>query len=241
MLRFRPVLTVCAAVGMAILIGLGTWQLQRRAWKLDLIEKVENRIDAEAMRFEGAAKLASDDQDAEYMPVYQTGVYRHDLEAHVFGTLEGQPGYYVFTPLDLPDFPWVEGTHVYVNRGFVPQTLKDPAVRADSLMEGEVTVRGLFRTPHAARGIAAAVAPADDPDANIWHRRDPKAFAAAAGISALEFYIDSSGDESSAEWPKGGTTRVDFSNRHLEYALTWYGLAGALFAVWLAFSLRRGK
>jgi len=236
--HFRPVLTLVAASAMAILIGLGTWQLQRLEWKRGLIAKVEARIGADAAPFEGVEKLWSQNQDTEYMPVFQEGVFRHDLEAHVFGTLEGAAGYYIFAPLELPH-PAGEARYLYVNRGFVPQALKNPARRPQGQGEGEVMVRGLFRTPEAARGIAALVAPADDPAGNSWYRREPARFAEAAGISALPVYIDSFGKENSAPWPKGGTTRVAFPNRHLEYALTWFGLAAALFGVWLAFSMSR--
>ena len=238
--QLRPVLTLFAAGGMAILIALGFWQLQRLDWKRGLIAKVEDRVGAEAMLFEGANKLWGDQQDAEYLPVYQDGVFRHDLETHIFGTKDGTPGYYIFTPLELPDFPWVEGAHLYVNRGFVPQALKDPTLRKDGQVIGTVTVYGLFRAPEPTpRGLAAMFTPADDPEGNSWYRREPAVFAEHAGILALPAYIDSFGEENVGEWPKGGTTRLDFSNRHLEYALTWFGLAGALLAVWLAFSMKR--
>ena len=238
--RLRPVLTVFAAAGMAVLIALGVWQLHRLSWKFDLIRKVEDRIGADAMTFEGANKLWSDHQDAEYLPVYQEGVFLHDLEAHVFGARDGIPGYYIFTPLELSGFPSVAGARLYVNRGFAPQALKDSELRKDGQVSGLVTVYGLFRTPSPpSRGLASAFEPVDDPVGNIWYRRDPQAFAEPAGILTLPVYIDSYGEENPAAWPKGGTTRLDFSNRHLAYALTWFGLAGALFAVWLAYSLQR--
>lgn len=237
--RFRPVLTVFAALGMAMLIALGVWQVRRLHWKLDLIAKVEARIAAEPTPFEAVEKRWSNGQDTEYTPVVEEGAYRNDLEAHVFGTLDGTPGYYIFTPLELKNSPFGAARYVYVNRGFVPQALKDPKSRPEGEISGPVTVRGLFRSPSRARGIARMVAPKDDIEGNSWYQRDPARFAAAAGISALPVYIDSSGKENLAEWPKGGTTRVEFYNHHLDYAITWFGLAAALFGVWLAYSLSR--
>lgn len=236
--HFRPVLTLLAASAMAILIGLGVWQLQRLEWKRSLIAKVEARIGADAAPFEGVEKLWRESQDTEYMPVFQEGVFHHDLEAHVFGTLDGTAGYYIFAPLELPH-PAGEARYLYVNRGFVPQALKDPVRRPQGEVAGTVVVRGLFRAPEAARGIAALVAPVDDSEGNSWYQREPARFAEAAGIPALAVYIDSFGEENPAPWPKGGTTRVAFPNRHLEYALTWFGLAAALFGVWLAYSMSR--
>lgn len=236
--RFRPVLTLCAALAMAMLIGLGGWQLQRLEWKRGLIARVEARIDAAPAPLADIESLWTATQDADYTPVFARGVFRHDLEAHVFGTLDGAAGYYVFTPLELPQ-PIDGARFVYVNRGFVPMALKDPARRSEGEIEGEVTVRGLFRGPGHARGVAAMVAPVDDAAGNSWYQREPARFAAAARISALPVYIDSFGGETPGDWPKGGVTEIGFSNRHLEYALTWFGLAATLFGVWLAFSMSR--
>jgi surfeit locus 1 family protein len=236
--HFRPVLTLFAALGMAMLIGLGSWQLQRLEWKRGLIARVEARIGAAPAPFAEIEKLWTETQDADYTPVVARGAFRHDLEAHVFGTLDGTAGYYIFTPLELAE-PIDGARFVYVNRGFAPMALKDPARRPEGEIEGEVTVRGLFRGPGHARGVAALVAPVDDPAGNSWYQREPVRFAAAAGISALPVYIDSFGDETPGEWPKGGVTEVEFFNRHLEYALTWFGLAATLAGVWLAFSMSR--
>ena len=71
------------------------------------------------------------------------------------------------------------------------------------------------------------------------HVRDPEVFAKAANVSTLPIWIDSAGMENPAAWPKGGTTRLQFNNRHLEYALTWFGLALTMLGVYVAFSLRR--
>lgn len=236
--RFRPVLTLCAALGMAMLVGLGVWQLQRLEWKRGLVARVEARIDAAPSAFAEIERLWTETQDADYTPVLARGVFRHDLEAHVFGTLDGAAGYYIFTPLELSQ-PIDGARFVYVNRGFVPMALKDPARRPEGEIDGEATVRGLFRGPGHARGIAAMVAPVDDPAGNSWYQREPARFAAAAGIAALPVYIDGFGEETPGGWPKGGVTEVEFSNRHLEYALTWFGLAATLFGVWLAFSMSK--
>lgn len=233
--RFRPVLTIFAAIGLSILLALGFWQLQRLEWKNDLIAAVEARVGAAPEPFAKVFAEWRAGRDREYSPVTLAGVFRHELEAHVYGTLEGVAGYYVFTPLRL-ESPAGVADFVYVNRGFVPQELKAPEHRADGQVEGPVAITGLFRAPQDEQGLAALVALKDDPSANFWHRRDPSLFAAHARLSAAPVYVDSFGKENPAAWPKGGTTRLDFSNRHLEYALTWFGLAGALAAVWFAYS-----
>ena len=235
--HFRPGLTIATLLSLAILISLGTWQMQRLQWKNDLIVKTEARVDAKPVAFFDALAREEAGEDMTYTPVKITGVFSHKDEFHVFGTLDAKPGYYIFTPL-IPD----GGSEtVFVNRGFVPQKLKQQERRPEGLVEGNVTVTGLFRIPETTGGAAAMVKPADLPYINEWHQRNPEAFAAAAGITSVAAYVDSNGAEHNADWPRGGTTRLDFRNKHFEYALTWYGLAGALIAVWFVFSLQSAK
>ncbi|MEM8770198.1 MAG: SURF1 family protein [Pseudomonadota bacterium] len=234
--HFRPVLTICAALGLAILVSLGSWQLQRLAWKEALIEKVEARASSPPLSLQSALDALSGGEDLEYARIRIEGVFDHDGEAHVFGTYEGQPGYYIFTPMIL-----TSGERIYVNRGFALQNRKSQASRQDSLVSGAVVVTGLIRAAEKRKGVASFFQPADNPDANRWFVRDPARFAAEGADALNAFYVDSDGSENAAEWPKGGTTRLEFRNRHLEYALTWFGLAGALLAVWMAFSLKSSE
>ncbi len=116
--QFRPVLSIAALAGVAVLVSLGAWQLRRLEWKRDLIERVEMRADAAPIPFDDAMRRHAPElgEDMSYAPVRARGRFRHDLEVHVFGTLDGAPGYYVFTPLERENM-----RAIYVNRGFVPQ------------------------------------------------------------------------------------------------------------------------
>ncbi len=231
--RFRPVLTLSALAALAVLLSLGFWQLQRLEWKQDLIAKTEARTQAAPIAFAEAMRATLDDRDIEYTPVAVTGRFRHDQEVHVFGALNGAAGVFVFTPLETRD-----GAIVYVNRGFAPQALKKAEDRAAGQITGEVRIVGLLRLPEAEDKL---IRTENDIAGNLWHERRPIAFAKAQDIAAAAFYLDSLGEENAAPWPKGGVTRLDFSNRHFEYAWTWFGLAGALVGVYLAFSVRRNS
>ncbi|MCA8887341.1 MAG: SURF1 family protein [Parvularculaceae bacterium] len=234
--RFRAGLTIATLIALAILSALGTWQLQRRAWKLDLIAQTEHRLGAAPIAFADALARTSKGENMEYAPVYLDGVYDNLREARVFGLLDGAAGVYVFTPMT----PRNGQDHVvYVNRGFAPQAFRDRQTRLDGEIDGPTRVEGLFRASERRHGVDAMVKPADAAGDNLYYTRDPAALAAAAGLATVDYYIDSDGRESAAPWPKGGVTRLEFSNRHLEYALTWYGLGAALIGVYLAFSLRR--
>ncbi len=227
--QFRPVLSVCTAVALAILLSLGNWQLQRLEWKRDLIDRVDQAMTKPPVALSSRAFGPGD----EYRPVYAVGAFAEDQTVPLFGTLDGTPGAYLFDPLRS-----ASGALVYVNRGFVPQAaLQDPAIappQAGTRVEGLLRVRETPSPP-------ASWFRKPGPDAGgYWFVRDPVAMAAAAGLdetTVAPFYIDQYAVDT-VEWPKGGTTRLSFRNRHLEYALTWFGLAATLFAVWVAASLR---
>lgn len=231
---------VAALIALAILLSLGTWQMQRKAWKESLIQQIETRAYGEpgAILPESEWARWRADQD-EFRKVRVTGTFLHDLEAHVYGlapgTRQGAPiqGYYILTPLRL-----ATGGIVMINRGFVPTDLKNPATRPQSQPSGQVTVTGLVRAPEA-RNIFT---PNDDLARNLWFARDPQAIAAARGLeSVAPFLIDADATPNPGGWPRGGQTPLTLPNNHLQYAVTWYGIALTLVAVFAAFAWRRIK
>jgi len=219
----------------AILIGLGLWQLQRLAWKETLIARIEARSTMAPAPLLPAAEwpnLAPDDYD--YRHVEAEGTFEHDKEVLVFHgpgfSRKGisSPGYLVLTPLRL-----ASGAYVIVNRGFVPEALKDKAARAEGEIAGPVIVTGLMRPPES-RNLFT---PADDPSAGRYFTRDPALIAAALKLDKVApFSIDADDLPMPGGWPKGGTTEIVIPNNHLSYALTWFGLAIGLFAVFAAFA-----
>ncbi|MFZ5617587.1 MAG: SURF1 family protein [Pseudomonadota bacterium] len=237
--RLSPGLLAAVLVALAILVSLGTWQFQRLEWKRDLIEAMNERLAAAPIAFDEALARAVGGERMDYQPVYLAGAYAHDLESAVFGTYEGRPGVYVFTPLDAADPATGGRRFVYVNRGFAPQDFRDPQTRGEGLAAGQLRVEGLFRSAEEKRGFEKWLAPKDQPADNLYFVRDPRILAARHTIDVPRFYIDSFGRESAGPWPKGGLTRVDLPNRHFEYALTWFGLAAALLGVFIAYSLKR--
>lgn len=226
--RFRPGLALATLVALAILLALGTWQLQRRAWKEALVAAVETRAASAPISIDEALSRASKGETVEYQPVFVDGVYDHAREAHVFAARDGVPGYYVFTPLTRAG-----AADVYVNRGFLPDARKGEAAR----VEGAVRVAGILRAPQRLTAIERLVAAKDQPQDNLYFARDPGRF--EGGGRAAPLYVESDGRENAASLPAPALSSADFPNRHLEYALTWYGLAAALLGVYLAYSIRR--
>ena len=231
---FRPDLAVAVAIALAILISLGAWQLKRLEWKRGLIADMTERLASPPIPFDEAMARAEAGEKMEYQPVFLDGVYADDLQSDIFGTYEGAPGVYVFTPLDVADQKGGR-RFIYVNRGFTPQASRASESRA----EGDVRVEGLFRRAERKRAFEKWLAPKDQPEDNLYFIRDPQILAARHAMSVPPFYVDSSGKENAGPWPKGGLTRIDIPNRHFEYALTWFGLAAALIGVYLSYSVKR--
>jgi len=228
-------------VAVVLLISLGNWQVRRLAYKTTLAIQVTHRLGEAPVALPPPALWpAIDPELTDYTPVRVTGHYRFDREFHVFATLldpkgpQGGVGWWIFTPLVEAD-----GTTLIVNRGFVPDARKEPATRAEGQIAGEVTVTGLLRRPEGSN----AFTPANDIGRNRWFTRDPVAMAQTLGLAAdriLPFYIDAGKSTTSAAGlPQAGETIIDFSNNHLGYALTWYGLALAAAGVFGAFAWKR--
>jgi surfeit locus 1 family protein len=225
---------VATAIAAALLISLGNWQMRRLAWKEGLISAIEQRTRLDPVSLAEAEERAAKGEGIEYLRVKVSGRFGNDKELHFYAFDEQSgPGYQIFTPMRTND-----GNVVIINRGYVPEALVDPASRRAGELDGEVTVTGLVRGPEEARLFS----PANEPAKNIWFTRDLPAMAAALGPGAkvAPFFIDAEAEPAvPGGWPKGGTTRLTLPNRHLEYALTWYGLAAALIGVFAAFAAAR--
>jgi len=196
---------------IAGLIGLGVWQLQRRVWKLDLIQRTEAMLRSPPVPAPPPSGWAAITKDDTYRPVIATGRYRPDADTYTQAATALGGGFWVLTPLDTGRFT------LLVNRGFVPPDKrgKTPAPT------GIVTVRGLLRLTEPDGGFLRSNLPAED----RWYSRDVAAIATKRGLTNVApYFIDAVADPKVA-WPRGGLTVVTFRNNHLVYALTWFGLA----------------
>lgn len=223
-----------ALAGLAVLIGLGTWQLKRKAWKESIIAKIEARVGAPPVNLVTLVTATHKDNDLEYTHVTVRGRYLHDKERYLYAPERSGLGWHVLTPLQTD-----AGTVVWINRGFVPDAHKARETRTEGLLKGDATVTGLLREPH-----TAAFTPTNDVAHNIWYWADTAALTRSAfgdeRVSALWVVVDAdAADTPPGGLPKGGVTRLQIPNRHLEYALTWYGLAATLVGVFAVFA--RGR
>jgi surfeit locus 1 family protein len=231
-LRFRPRRwpTLATLVGVAILIALGTWQLQRLAWKEGLIAEREAALSAPP---EPLPVEADDWQVWEFRRVSVSGMFDHDAE-QLFGlqALGGRPGHHVLTPLVRED-----GRAVLIDRGWVPLDRAHPLARREGQVPGEVTITGIAR--YRADDRPGWLTPANEPGNRTWYGYDLPALEAATGRDLLPVVVEAGPDPNPGGLPVGGQTRIELPNRHLQYVVTWYGLALTLIGVYLAFSLER--
>jgi len=223
-----------ALLAFIVLIGLGTWQVERKAWKEALIATLTERLAAPPEALPAPATWQSlDPASDEYRHVKFTAQFDHAAEALVYGAASAfrpdvsGPGYWVFTPARLTD-----GGIVMVNRGFVPEDRKDAKSRADGQVSGPVEIIGALRWPDTRHWFT----PADDAAHNLWFARDPRAIAAAKGLGAVApFFVEMEAPVPPGGLPSPGKIVVNLPDNHLQYAITWYGLAAALVGVFAVF------
>lgn len=235
MLGTRPALvpTLITIPSLVILVALGTWQVERLAWKNALLDRIHDRIAGPAVPLpQGGLPL----DDWEYRRVAVEGRYLPEREFHLLATSpRGNAGYHVLTPLQRAD----GGDLLLIDRGWVPAERKAPEQRPGSAPpEGEVRVTGVFRMPWRQGYFVAD----NEVGPNLWFWPEMTAMAAELGRPVAPYFIEvDTTPDPPAIFPMGGQTRVNIANNHLEYALTWYGFAVALAVIYVVWHRRRGE
>lgn len=254
--------TLLTVTGLVILVSLGTWQMRRLAWKETLIEKVEARSKAPPVSLESAigtytATFAdAESGDVEFLRVVLKGRFLHRQEFHVWDPGKQGPAWSVVTPLVLPQ-PIGEGrryplTSVLVIRGAVPHARKLAASRAAGNPESSVELVGRVRFGH-----LGAFSNPGSAAKNEWYELDlqamrravtaPSVDGSASGspdeamVAVAPFYIEAETPTGGAQGPQPELSKINLTNRHLEYALTWYGLAATLLGVFVAYVWSRRR
>lgn len=215
---------------VVILISLGTWQVQRMAWKKDLLDHIrENLTDVPVVMPHDYVDPAKYD----FVRTVIRGAYMHDKEIAIGPRVfNGQMGYHIFVP-----FRRVSGPVVFVNRGWVPPEKLDPKTRFQGQVPGLVKVEGILRLLPAEK---PAFVPENKPEDGKWYWMDLPAMARQAGIPAervlpLVLYEDS---QPEIAWPVGNQLNVNLPNNHLFYAIFWYCMAFVLCVIYVRIYLQ---
>lgn len=213
--RSLPALVALALAGLLLTLGfaaLGVWQVERRAWKLDLIERTGQRLAAPPVAVPGPGDWPRVTRARdEYRRVRLTGHFLAGAPTLVTAVTDQGPGFWAMAPLREN-----RGFVVLVNRGFVPAGTQAAAPA------GPVSVVGLVRMSEPGGGPLRS----NDPASGRWYSRDVAAIAAARGLGRVApFFVDADAAPNPGGYPRGGLTVVSFPNNHLVYALTWFALA----------------
>jgi surfeit locus 1 family protein len=234
--RFPVGLTVATAVAFAILIGLGAWQVQRLTWKRDLLDRVAALQAAPPQPLGPVLEKMKAGADLDFVRV------RVDCPGlasapylQLYSVRDGQGGSRLISACRVEGAPYGA---VLVDRGFVADTIsaRPPVDPADAR---PVSVIGVLREPEPGNFVS----PPNDAAANRWFVRDVAAMAAALKASSPAPLVLMAETSSNPEWKAldPAPLPASISNRHLEYAGTWFGLAAALAGVYAAVLLRKRK
>ena len=224
------VLLMLALVLFSGFVALGTWQVVRLQWKLDLIARVEARVRAAPVALPAQSEWpAVSAATHEYRHVRVDGVFDYTASAAVQAVTELGRGFWVLTPLRRTD-----GTVVLINRGFIAEEERAQANRPGPA--GPVTLTGLLRLSERGGGFLHQ----NDPAHDRWYSRDVAAIATTRHLNPVApFFIDADAAArldtpvTDPAVPVGGLTVIAFHNNHLVYALTWYALAAMVAGVFV--------
>ncbi len=223
-------LTAFMLAALAVLLGLGFWQLSRMQWKQGIIAQIETRTKGEPITLEAAEALVREGRDPSYFRVNVEGRFHHAKEQYLYAVSDGRVGWHVITPLETAD-----GDMVLVDRGFVPVELREPSARPDGQIESVTAVTGIVRAPD----TQALFTPDNEPAANRWFWRDLHAMSRAMFqqrlIDVAPFFLEADNASVPGGWPEGGQTRLDIPNNHLQYAITWFALAICLAVIYAVY------
>jgi len=222
-----PVLILC--------LGLSAWQMERREWKLGILERIAVNQAAAPVALDDLLK--GDPLVHEYGRAKIAGTFLHDKEFHLAArSMKNTVGVQVVTPIRTDD-----GRIVLFDRGWVPSEKKEPEKRAAGQLAGKVELTGIVRRAQVQRRFV----PDNVPDKNVWFHVDVPLMRKLAGGTPdprLDtFFLEADATPNPGGLPVGGQTRLDIPNDHLQYAITWFGIALTLIGVYLAFHWENGR
>lgn len=209
------IFSVIAFVGF---IMLGNWQLDRRVWKLALIERAETRARAPAIPAPPPAEWPKVSREShEYLHVTTAGRFAHEAVTFVQASTNLGAGFWALVPLQQDD-----GNLVIINRGFVEKREHYKPVPGATQ---QVHMSGLLRINEPGGSRMRK----NEPENERWFSRDVEAIGTLRQLPAdklAPYFIDADyNPAASKDEPVGGLTVLNFYNHHLVYALTLYTLA----------------
>lgn len=222
--RIWPIL-LWAGVGLAVLIGLGAWQLFRLAEKQALLADIAERTAAPPVSLSEVLARRDKGADIEFIKVKVRGAFDHPSERRKLTTFDGSPGWQIITP-----FASDEGIVALVDRGVVSDDLRDAGKRPENASPVELTA--VVRAHDNERGFFD---PENDVEGNVWYWWDVPAMlssiAIASEMKVAPFVLQALPGDDARKFPRAGIPQAQLRNNHLQYAITWFALAAVLFVI----------
>lgn len=225
-MKFKPKLipTIFTILGLITLLSLSFWQFQRLNWKQGIINEIKQQSELAPISLENNQILPQ----MLYRKVKLKGEFDHSKEIHMYGgsrQFKGEPGYYIITPIKLSD-----GSDVLVNRGWVPERLKDAGKRPATLVSGEVEITGNIM-PSEQKTLYIHD---NQPKRNLWFYINLDEIRDHLGLSINDFYVLVNDNPNIL--PRGRDLEPNLRNNHLGYALTWLFSAIALLVIYIQYT-----
>jgi surfeit locus 1 family protein len=219
--RIWPIV-MWSTIGIAILCSLGVWQIFRLGEKQALLAEIAARSSAPPISLSEALKQSEQGGDIEFIVVKTSGTFDHTHELHKLSTFEGAPGWEIITPLMSE-----EGITALVDRGIVPDALRDITKRPEAA--GQKEILAVVRSHPSGQGYFD---PENQEDKNQWYWWDVPAMLASVAIPAdakvAPFVLQGLPGGGADTFPRALPPDIDLPNNHMQYIITWFGLAAVL-------------
>lgn len=230
-LDFKPKLipTLFTIPVLFLLLYLSFWQFQRLQWKENLIAEINLKTQIPTIQLQKDINL----DEMFYRKVTLKGEFLHDHEMYVYGGTtkpNNEYFYYILTPMQLED-----GRVVIVNRGWIPEKLKDPTTRPSSLTRNLVEITGAIMKNE----IKGLYTHNNQPEKKMWFYINLDEIGSFINKPVEPFYILAQND--GKDFPKGREIKPNLYNNHLGYALTWLFSAISLFVIYILYHKKNKK
>ena len=212
-MRYKFLFSIFVFIFISTFVVLGSWQLIRLNWKLELINQIENSLKNEPVSL-------SDHTPKNYLRIKTSGIIDFDKQIYLYNLNEkGQPGFDVVTPMI------VDGENFLLNRGWIPFNEKGNE-KIDILVS--LNISGTLKRQLKANRFK----PENNIQENYWFTLNREDISQYTGKNFSPFIIYLN---SNIDMPKTKIVTANISNNHKKYAITWFSLALSTLVFYLYF------
>ena len=196
-----------------MLLSLGSWQLYRLNWKLNLLSEIENSLKNDPVEFSKVDKK-------NYLRIKTSGIVDFNKQIYLYNLNEsGKPGFEVINPIII------NNENYLINRGWIPFDKKD---KPEINLINESSIIGTLKQ----QNKASTFKPNNDVNKNYWFTLNREDIFKYTGKKFSDYIIYLNGDY---KLPKPKVITANISNNHKKYAITWFSMAISILLIYLYF------